>query len=142
MFIGRIGHFRIRANNTHRIWDKITGREHEIIENHDIQVNRLKSFEVCGSRTGSDRWGPQVRDLASSAQAPLSHLLNLLSYPSSACRSAPQTVSPLPRVLEVFLYSPATDRSTSLFLPTSLHTVAHEPQNMHCSRGRERERER
>lgn len=45
-----------------------------------IQVDKLKGVVVCGSRTGSDRWGPQVPDLVSSAQAPLSHPPNLLSF--------------------------------------------------------------
>lgn len=37
-----------------------------------IQVDRLKSVKVCGLPV-TDRWGPQVPDLVSSAQAPLSH---------------------------------------------------------------------
>lgn len=41
---------------------------------YGVQVDRLKSVGACGSRTGSDRCGPQVPDLVSSAQAPLSLL--------------------------------------------------------------------
>lgn len=83
----------------------------------DIQVDKLKGVVVCGSRTGSDRWGPQVPDLVSSAQAPLSHPPNLLSFllrratsPSNPSNSPPS---------QLHRFTPFLLRSTFL-LPSTL----------------------